>query len=153
MIKKFIIAFFMLNLFCIAYAGEPDIDIAFPQDIKSEKEEVKKVIEEGDPIIENLLEAIRKTDYEKYVKDFTVALKNSHWDKKLYKKNNKNRIKRVGKPVSYTIKKAEKQNPFYVLYYDVTVKKSDKPMGIRMVLRRDKDSRLDPCRAKLGGDG
>lgn len=142
MVKKCIALFFLLSFFSMAHAHDPDIDIAFPRDVEVEKQEVRQVIAEAEPIIENLLTAIRRTNYDRYVQDFTVALKNSHWDKKRFRRNNRDRIKRVGRPGEPTIRKAEKQHPFYVLYYDVDFSKSEAPVGIRMVLRRDEEENL-----------
>jgi len=53
------------------------------------QQELRRVAAEAEPIIENILTAINKNDYKKYIRDFNDSMRSAYADKGQFKKINK----------------------------------------------------------------
>ena len=108
---------------------------------KAEKE-LKTVVEEAQPIIKNLLQAINNDDYDKFIKDFNTGMKSAYHDKKNFYKTNKDRLEKYGLAGARPVWKVEKTNPFYNIYYLVKFSKISQPVPVFLSLKRE-DGKLE----------
>jgi len=106
---------------------------------KKEKEELRKLIEDAQPIIANILAAVDKTDHERFIRDFNASFKETNKSKKRFVRGNTRRKERLGDLVGRKFWKVEKRNPFYTLFYKVKFTKVDDPIEVRLVVERVKN--------------
>lgn len=103
---------------------------------ETKEEELRRIVREAEPIIENILNAINTNDHDAYTRDFNEAMKAAYHDKKQFKKINKWRTSRIGTYETKNVWKIEKQNQYYIIYYWTKFTKAKNPVTIRLVLER-----------------
>lgn len=109
---------------------------------ETKEEELKRIIREAEPIIENILTSINKNDYKGYIRDFNEAMKSAYHDKGQFKKDNKQRKAKAGEYVAKNVWKAQKEYQYYVIYYWVKFSKVPDPVTVRLTVEQEQDGRL-----------
>ena len=106
---------------------------------KKEEEEVRKLIVDAQAIIANILEAVDKTDHERFIRDFDDSFRQTNKSKKRFIRGNTRRKERLGDLVRSEFWKIEKRNPFYTLFYKVKFTKVEEPVEVRLIVAKEKD--------------
>lgn len=106
---------------------------------KMEKAELEQVVVEAQSIIANILKAMNENNYEAYIKDFNASMKSAYCDEAKFKEINTQRKEKYGLAGARPIKKIEKRNPFFNLYYLVKFSKVEKPVTVFMSLKRQEE--------------
>ena len=104
---------------------------------KREERELKKIVEEARPIIDNILESMNEINHGKHIRDFDDSMKSAYHDKEQFRRINEERKKKYGENVGRNIHKIERKNPFYNLHYWVKFSKVDKPIPVIITLKRE----------------
>ena len=107
-----------------------------PAQKKTGEAELRQMLEEADPLIENILQSLARCDYGDYIRDFNASMRSAYHDKRQFEKICKERKARIGTYVERRIWKIEKKNPFYVIYYWVKFTEARDPVTVRMVVER-----------------
>ena len=129
---------------------QPDrfpVTVIPPAPGETAEEELRRIVREADPIIENILNAINTNDHASYIRDFNEAMKSAYHDKKQFKKINKWRTSRIGTYETKNVWKIEKQNQYYIIYYWTKFTKAKSPVTIRLVLERS--NQTSPLRVAM----
>jgi len=111
---------------------------ASPAKKETRDEELKRIVKEADPIIENILTAINKNDHAAYIRDFNDAMQSAYSDKSQWKKINNWRRSRIGSYEAKQVRQIQKQNQYYIIFYWVKFTKAQNPVNIRMVVEQGK---------------
>ncbi|MCX8043963.1 MAG: hypothetical protein N3B18_07560 [Desulfobacterota bacterium] len=122
---------------------QPDrfpVTVIQPSPGETQEEELKRIVREADPIIENILTAINTTDHAAYIRDFNQAMQSAYHDKKQFKKINKWRLSRIGTYTAKNVWKIEKQHQYYIIYYWAKFTKAQQPVTVRLVLERPNEN-------------
>jgi len=144
-----VVVFWLLLLWCAActtVTRQPP-PAAPPQAVQppvgeTQDEELRRIVREAEPIINNILDAINKTDHAAYIRDFNDAMRSAYHDKRQFKKINKWRKSRIGEYTAKNVWKIQKQNQYYIIYYWTKFTKAQNPVTIRMVLERNQESKV-----------
>lgn len=115
-----------------------EVPSAAPAKKETREEELRRIVKEADPIIENILMAINKTDHSAYIRDFNEAMKSAYSDKSQWKKINKWRKSRIGEYTAKNVWKIQKQNQYYIIFYWVKFTKAQNPVTVRIVVEQEK---------------
>lgn len=102
---------------------------------KKTEAELKQVSQEAWPIMENILIAMKEQKHDTYIRDFNAAMR-AAYTKKVFKKNNKFLKSRLGTYSSAQLRKIEKMNQHYILFYHAVFSREPAPVIIRLVLER-----------------
>lgn len=111
---------------------------AAPAKKETQDEELRRIVKEADPIIENILTAINKNDHTAYIRDFNDAMRSAYSNKSQFQKDNKWRKSRIGAYEAKNVQKIQKQNQYYIIFYWVKFTKAQNPVTIRMVVEQGK---------------
>ncbi|MEI6128384.1 MAG: hypothetical protein WCQ99_17710, partial [Pseudomonadota bacterium] len=122
--------------------GKKDQAGPSPSKKETKEEELRRIIHEAEPIIENILASINKNDYKGYTRDFNEAMKSAYHDKGQFKKDNKKRKSKIGEPVARNVWKAEREYQYYVIYYWVKFSKIQDPVTMRLTVEQEQDGAL-----------
>jgi|GEM_PF-1830438 len=136
---------------CATTARQPSeqfpVTVIPPKPGETQEEELRRIVAEADPIIENILTAINTGDHAAYTRDFNEAMKSAYRDKKQFKKINKWRRSRIGTYTAKNVWKIEKQNQYYIIYYWAKFTNAQNPVTIRLVLERS--SKTSPLQVAM----
>ncbi len=103
----------------------------------AKKTETEQVSQEAGPIMENILIAMKEQKYETYIRYFNATMR-AAYTKKVFNKNNKFLRSRLG-TYSYSsaqLRKIEKMNQHYILFYHAVFSRVPAPVIIRLTLER-----------------
>lgn len=118
----------------------PRPQVVQPPAGETQDAELRRIVEEAEPIIDNILYAINASDHAAYIRDFNDAMKSAYHDKRQFKKINKWRKSRIGENTAKNVWKIQKQNQYYIIYYWTKFTKAQNPVTIRMVLERNEET-------------
>jgi hypothetical protein len=112
-------------------------------DIGGAVENYKKLRQEAQLIIENILKAMNEQNHAHYIRDFNIPMK-AAYSKDVFKKNLSVLRGRIGKYVSVTPVKIDQVKQRFVFYYNAKFTKARGPVTVRLVLERN-DNKLQVC--------
>jgi len=98
-------------------------------------ENYKKLQQETQPIIKNILTAMNEQNHAHYIRDFNASMK-AAYPKDVFKKNVKLLKDKIGKYVSVTHMRIEQVKQRYIFYYNAKFSKAKGPVVVRLVLER-----------------
>lgn len=98
-------------------------------------ENYKKIQQEAEPVIENILTAMNRKNYKNYIRDFNASMK-AAYTRDVFQKNVKLLQGKIGKYKSRTPSKIERAKTRYIFYYNAKFSKAKGPVVVRLVLER-----------------
>ena len=98
-------------------------------------ENYKKIQQEAEPVIENILTAMNEKNYKNYIRDFNASMK-AAYTREVFKKNVILLQGKIGKYKSRTPSKIERAKTRYIFYYNAKFSKAKGPVVVRLVLER-----------------
>lgn len=98
-------------------------------------ENYKKIQQEAEPVIENILTAMNEKNYKNYIRDFNASMK-AAYTRDVFKKNVKLLQGKIGKYKSRTPSRVERAKTRYIFYYNAKFSKAKEPVVVRLVLER-----------------